>query len=60
MPVMMLMLNAVVVFVYYKGALEANAGVMEVGQISFFGSYVIQILMNLMMISMMLLQLARG
>ena len=58
MPV--LMLNAVVVFVYYKGALEANAGVMEVGQISVFASYVIQILMNLMMISMMLLQLARG
>ena len=60
MPVMMLMLNAVVVFVSYKGALEANAGVMEVGQISVFASYVIQILMNLMMISMMLLQLARG
>lgn len=60
MPVMMLMFNAVVVFVYYKGALEANAGVMEVGQISVFASYVIQILMNLMMISMMLLQLARG
>lgn len=60
MPVMMLMLNAVVVFVYYKSALEANAGVMEVGQISVFASYVIQILMNLMMISMMLLQLARG
>lgn len=60
MPVMMLMLNAVVVFVYYKGALEANAGVMEVGQISVFASYVIQILMNLMMVSMMLLQLARG
>ena len=60
MPVMMLMLNAVVVFVYSKGALEANAGVMEVGQISVFASYVIQILMNLMMISMMLLQLARG
>ena len=60
MPVMMLMLNAVVVFVYYKGALEANAGVMEVGQISVFASYVIQILMYLMMISMMLLQLARG
>ena len=60
MPVMMLMLNAVVVFVYYKGALEANAGVMEVGQISVFASYVIQILLNLMRISMMLLQLARG
>lgn len=60
MPIMMLMLNVVVVFVYYKGALDANAGRMDVGQISVFASYIIQVLMNLMMISMMLLQLARG
>lgn len=33
---------------------------MQVGQISVFASYVVQILMNLVMISMMLLQLARG
>ena len=52
--------NAVIVFTYYKGALSANEGVMQVGQISVFASYVVQILMNLVMISMMLLQLARG
>ena len=58
MPVMMLLFNAVIVFTYYKGALSANEGVMQVGQISVFASYVV--LMNLVMISMMLLQLARG
>ena len=60
MPVMMLLFNAVIVFTYYKGALSANEGVMQIGQISVFASYVVQILMNLVMISMMLLQLARG
>ena len=58
--VMMLLFNAVIVFTYYKGALSANEGVMQVGQISVFASYVVQILSNLVMISMMLLQLARG
>ena len=60
MPVMMLLFNAVIVFVYYKGALSANAGTMQVGQISVFASYIVQILMNLMMISMILLMLARA
>ena len=60
MPVMMLLFNAVIVFTYYKGSLSANEGVMQVGQISVFASYVVQILSNLVMISMMLLQLARG
>lgn len=63
MPVMMLLFNVVVVFVYYKGSVDAanfaETG-MQVGQISVFASYITQILMNLMMISMMLLQLARG
>lgn len=60
MPLMMLLFNVVVVFVYYKGGIDASNGIMEVGQISVFASYVTQILMNLMMISMMLLMLARG
>ena len=60
MPLMMLVLNAVVVFVYYRGGVDASNGVMDVSQISVFASYIIQVLMNLMMISMMLLQLARG
>ena len=60
MPIMMFVLNAVVVYVYYRGGIDASNGVMDVGQISVFASYIVQVLMNLMMISMMLLQLARG
>ncbi len=60
MPVMMFMFNIVVVYVYYRGAVSANAGDMQVGQISVIASYITQVLMNLMMISMMLLTLARG
>ena len=60
MPIMMLLFNVVVVFVYYKGAIDANSGLMQVGQISVFASYITQILMTLMMISMMLLQVARA
>lgn len=60
MPIMMLLFNVVIIFVYYKGGLDASNGIMQVGQISVFASYVTQILMNLMMISMMLLMVARG
>lgn len=60
MPIMMLMLNVVIVFVYYRGGVAANAGDLQVGEISVIASYITQVLMNLMMISMMLLMLARG
>ena len=60
MPVMMLLFNVVIVFIYYKGGLDASNGVMQVGEISVFASYITQILMNLVMISMMLMQVARG
>lgn len=60
MPIMMLLFNLVIMYVYYKGAVSANAGEMQVGQISVLASYISQILMNLMMISMMLLMVARG
>ena len=60
MPILMLMFNAVVVFIYYKGAHSAYNGDMDVSEISIFASYITQIVMNLMMISMMFLMLARG
>lgn len=60
MPVMMLLFNIVVVYVYYKGAFAAQSGEIQVGQISVIASYITQVLMNLMMISMMLLMVARG
>lgn len=60
MPIMMLMFNVVAVYVYYKGAFAAQSGEIDVGQISVISSYITQVLMNLMMISMMLLMVARG
>lgn len=60
MPVMMLMMNIVIVFIYYKGANDAAAGMMDVGQISVLSSYIVQVLMNIMMVSMFLLQLTRA
>lgn len=60
MPIMMLMFNVVVVYVYYKGAFAAYNAEIEVEQISVIASYITQVLMNLMMISMMLLVVARG
>lgn len=60
MPILMLLFNIVIVYIYYRGGIDASNGIMDVGQISVFASYIAQILMNLMMISMMLLQVARG
>ncbi len=60
MPLMMLMMNSVVLFVYYNGARHAYAGDIDVGQISVLASYILQVLMNLMMLSMMFIMLARG
>lgn len=60
MPIMMLMFNVVVVYVYYKGAFAAYNAEIQVEQISVIASYITQVLMNLMMISMMLLVVARG
>lgn len=60
MPILMLMMNIVIVYIYYKGAADAAAGKMDVGQISVLSSYIVQVLMNIMMVSMFLLQLTRA
>lgn len=60
MPIMMLLMNVVIVYIYYKGAKDAAVGIMDVGQISVLASYIIQVLMNIMMVSMMFLTIARG
>lgn len=60
MPIMMLMMNIVIVFIYYKGANDAAAGKMDVGEISVLASYIVQVLMNIMMVAMLLLMLARA
>jgi len=60
MPVMLLLFNAIIVFIYYKGSLDAYNGTMGVEEISVFASYIMQVVMNLMMISMMLIMVARA
>ena len=60
MPVLLLMFNAIIVMIYYKGSLDAYHGTMAVEEISVFASYIMQVVMNLMMISMMLIMVARS
>jgi ATP-binding cassette subfamily B multidrug efflux pump len=62
LPILMLMMNVVIVYIYYKGSLDAaNPNVkMDVGQISVLASYIVQVLMNIMMVSMLMLQLTRA
>lgn len=60
MPIMMLLMNVVIVFIYYSGAKSAAAGTMDVGQISVLAAYIIQVLMNIMMLSLFMLQLTRA
>lgn len=60
MPVLLLMFNAIIVVIYYKGSLDAYNGTMAVEEISVFASYIMQVVMNLMMISMMLIMVARS
>ena len=60
MPIMMLLLNVVIIFIYYSGSKSAAAGNMDVGQISVLASYIVQVLMNIMMISIFMLQLTRA
>ena len=60
MPVMMLLMNAVIVYIYYKGSMDASKGLMAVGQISVLANYIIQVLLNIMMVSMLFLQFTRA
>ncbi|MGN0531776.1 MAG: ABC transporter ATP-binding protein [Eubacterium sp.] len=60
LPLMMLMLNAVIMGIYYKGSVDAAAGKMAVGEVSVLASYIAQVLMNILMVAMLLLQLTRA
>ncbi|WP_308617779.1 ABC transporter ATP-binding protein [uncultured Eubacterium sp.] len=60
MPVMMLLMNFVIIYIYYKGSVDASKELMNVGQISVLANYIIQVLMNIMMVSMLMLQIARA
>lgn len=60
MPLMMFLLNVVIVYVYARGANDAAKGLMDVGEISVLASYILQMLMNIVMLSMFLLQFTRA
>ncbi len=60
MPILMLMMNVVIIYIYYRGANDAAKGVMDVGEISVLASYILQVLMNIMMVSMLFIMLARA
>ena len=60
MPILMLLMNAVIMYVYFRGANDAAKGLMDVGQISVLAQYIMQMLMNIMMVSMFLLQITRA
>ena len=60
MPIMMLLMNVVIVFIYYSGSKSAVAGDIDVGQISVLASYILQVLMNIMMVSILMLQVTRA
>lgn len=60
LPIMMFLMNIVIVFIYYRGALGAFRGEMQVGEISVLANYIIQVLMNIMMVSVFMLQLTRA
>lgn len=60
MPIMMLLMNFVIIYIYYKGSIDASNQLMDVGQISVLANYIVQVLMNIMMVSMLMLQLTRA
>lgn len=60
MPVLMLIMNGIIVYVYYRGAQDAAVGKMDVGEISVFANYIVQVLMNIVMVSMMFIMLVRA
>jgi ATP-binding cassette subfamily B protein len=60
LPIMMLTLNAGVVAALWFGGLQVNAGDLQVGQLIAFINYLTQTLMSLMMISMLVVRVARA
>lgn len=60
MPVMMLAMNITTVAVVWYGGNMIIGGTMQVGDLTAFTTYIVQILMSLMMLSMVFLQSARA
>lgn len=60
MPIMMFLMNATTLGVVWFGGRQILAGVMPVGDLTAFTTYIVQILMSLMMLAMVLLQSSRA
>lgn len=60
MPVMMLAMNVTTLVVVWTGGRFVVGGSMGVGELTAFTTYITQILMSLMMVSMLFLQLSRA
>lgn len=60
MPLMMLIFNAAIIFVYWKGGNNINEGIMTVGELTKFSNYLMQVLMSIVIVSMILIQVGRA
>lgn len=60
MPIMMLAMNATTLMVVWNGGKLVISGGMQVGDLTAFTTYIIQILMSLMMLSMIIMQSSRA
>ncbi len=60
MPIMMCMMNITTLGVVWFGGKQILAGLMPVGDLTAFTTYIVQILMSLMMLAMVLLQSSRA
>lgn len=60
MPLLMLIMNGIIIWIYYKGANDAYNEKMNVGEISVFANYIVQVLMNIMAVSVMFIMVARA
>ena len=60
MPLMMLMMNATTLAVVWFGGKQIIVGNMQVGDLTAFTTYIVQILMSLMMLAMVILQSSRA
>lgn len=60
MPIMMLAMNVTTLAVVWLGGKQILAGSMQVGDLTAFTTYIVQVLMSLMMLAMVLLQSSRA
>ncbi len=60
MPIMMVLMNAAMLVIVWRGGHFAVEGVMSSGELMQFLTYITQILMSLMMVSMLLMTISRA